>query len=130
MNENKTKIIEYFDVNNIDGDLLLHKKQKDFVNNIVEHCDNNKQLIKPLKLLHQAIMKDETNKLFVDDNGCELLGGKTIVLPKEWVDKNDGKKDIPVGFFFGDTTLKVYFGIEGIPDKKAQIELDYKYYHK
>ena len=130
LNEKKQIIIKYFIDNKIDGQMLLHKKRKDFINNVIEFIDNdNEKLKNGLNLLYLELMKQEDNKLFTNDQGCNLLATKKIKLPKEWVDKNDGKSDIPIAFFFGDTQIQVYIGIDGLNEKDAQINLEYKYYH-
>ena len=73
--------------------------------------------------LQRGVERAEGELLFTDDARCTLLASKRLKLRAEWP-RTHG---IPIAFFFGDTAIRVFVGVDGLDQSEAQIELEYHY---
>eukprot|EP01083_Nonionella_stella_P091459 255718_1 len=141
LNEHKVAIVSYFIEHKIDGEMLwMDRRRREIIAHMIAALKVNgssPQVRDAFNRLYCELcacgadddytLQEDVAKLFTDHRNCKLLASKKVALPKEWMDNNN--KDIPIAFFFGDTQIQVYFGIEGIHQKDALIKLDYSYYH-
>lgn len=51
------------------------------------------------------------------------IAKKDVELPPDW----DMSTRFPISFFFGDTTIRVFAGIDGLEDHQKQIHLNYEF---
>jgi len=134
----RESVLRFFAENEVDGGYLVHRKRKEVVGEMVQFmaqwvesdelkADEHSQTVHAI-YDHVLRPSNEEMRMFTDDAGCHLLASKRIQLPKEWRAKNDGSLDIPITFFFGDTEIRVFVGVQGLSQLDAEIALEYKYF--